>query len=235
MALKKSIIVSCFNQKGGSGKTTTAFQLADALGRRNYRTAVADIDRQATNSFLWGTQRAEGRIETLIVPMAQFGSRFLEELQALHEQTDIVFIDCPPEIENELCWKALMVSDLILIPVPPVKGDVISSLQAGEFAAKAREQNPTVKIAYCVAQNRRGRFHSEAVKLLRAKAGEPVLNTVINQRAVFAEAQARHCAVQWLDPNMKTPATQELNDLADEICDLVAIPKKQKSKGKGVK
>lgn len=233
MALKKNIIIACFNQKGGSGKTTTAFQMADTLGRRNFRTAVADIDRQATNSFLWGTQRAQGRIETVVATMSHFGSRFLEELQALHEQTDIVFIDCPPVLEDELCWQALMVSDLILVPVPPVKGDVISSLQAGEFAATVRGDNPDVKIAYFVAQNRRGRFHTEAIRLLSDKAQEPVFKTIINQRAVFAEAQARHCAVQWLDPNLKTSSAQELDSLADEICDFIGIPKKLKAKSKG--
>jgi len=226
-------IITCFNQKGGSGKTTTATQLGDVFGRRGYTTAVADIDRQSTTSFLWGVQRAKDRVETVIAPMSQFGERYIDELSALSNECDLVFIDCPPLLEDDLCWKSLVVADLILIPVPPSMGDVISSLQAGEFAAKAREINPSLKIAYFVSQYRRGMYHANAVEKLRAKAAEPVLNTMINQRAVFAEAQARHCGVLWLDPHGKTPALTELNALADEVAASLEIPaSKTKRKGK---
>jgi len=228
----QSKIITCFNQKGGSGKTTTAAQLADTFGRRGYRTTVADIDRQSTASFLWGTQRARDRVETFVAPMAHFGDQYLAELSAMSEQSDLVFIDCPPVLEDDLCWQSLIVADLILIPVPPNMGDVISSIQAGEFAAKAREKNPALKIAYFVNQFRRGVFHTKAVETLRSNATEPVLKTIITQRAVFAEAQARYCAIQWLDPNGKTPAATELNALADEISGHLGIPKKN-GKGKG--
>ncbi len=227
-------VITCFNQKGGSGKTTTATQLADTFGRRGYTTAVADIDRQSTTSFLWGIQRAKDRVETVIAPMAQFGDRYLEELAALANNCDLIFIDCPPLLEDDLCWKSLVVANLILIPVPPSMGDVISSLQAGEFAAQARKQNPTLKISYFVSQYRRGMYHNSAVEKLRAKATDPVLQTMITQRAVFAETQERHCGLQWLDPNAKTPAMAELNALADEVSSILTIPKTKK-KGKGTR
>lgn len=226
-------IITCFNQKGGSGKTTTAAQLADTFGRRGYCTTVADIDSQSTASLLWGAQRAAERIETYVLPMAHFGNQFIEKLAGLADQSDLIFIDCPPELEDDLCWRSLVAADLILIPVPPSMGDVISSLQAGEFAAKARDENPTVKIAYLVSQNRRGMFHRKAIDALYSKAKEPVLSTEITQRAIFVEAQARNCGVQWVDPNSKSPATTELNSLADEIAALIKLPKpKTKNRGR---
>jgi len=39
-------IITVFNQKGGVGKTTSVINLAAALGRRNKRTLVVDIDPQ---------------------------------------------------------------------------------------------------------------------------------------------------------------------------------------------
>lgn len=217
-------IIACYNQKGGSGKTTTAAQLADVFGRRGYTTTVADIDRQSTASFLWGTQRQKDRVETFVLPMTQFGDSYLSKLSEICDQSDLVFIDCPPILEDDLCWKSLIVADLILIPVPPNMGDVISSIQAGEFAAKAKESNPGLKIAYFVSQFRRGIFYTKAVEALRNNANAPVLKTMLFQRAAFAEAQARNCGVQWLDPNNKTPANQELNALADEVAMYIDIP-----------
>jgi len=46
------IIVSVINNKGGCGKSTTTYNLADALGRKNRRVLVIDMDPQCNTTSI---------------------------------------------------------------------------------------------------------------------------------------------------------------------------------------
>jgi len=58
MAMRSIAVV---NEKGGSGKTTTAVNLAAALGERDRRVLVVDLDPQASASKWYGVKEPRGR------------------------------------------------------------------------------------------------------------------------------------------------------------------------------
>lgn len=68
-------ILALLNLKGGSGKTTTAVNLAEALGARGHRTLLVDLDPQASASAWLGVQDSgQGLLDALA------GQRSLAEL-----------------------------------------------------------------------------------------------------------------------------------------------------------
>lgn len=60
-------IIACVNQKGGSGKTTTAVNLSAALGERGKRVLLLDLDPQASaTNWLGITDAGRGLLDAFI-------------------------------------------------------------------------------------------------------------------------------------------------------------------------
>ncbi len=141
-------VISCLNLKGGSGKTTTAVNLAAGIGARGYSTRLLDLDPQGSASR-WAAQAEEEKSPTgsFILSRdcqhleskktAQVVKVALEE--AKRDKVTVVVIDTPPELEDR-SLVAAMVADLVLVPVTPSPLDVWAAQQAVAVALEAREE-----------------------------------------------------------------------------------------------
>lgn len=66
-------IICVVNRKGGSGKTTTTFNLAGALAEQGYRVLVIDVDPQGSFSRSLNVDRAGPKLSTvLMAPSEEF-------------------------------------------------------------------------------------------------------------------------------------------------------------------
>lgn len=135
------ITVAVLHQKGGSGKTTLATNLAAAAHLEGLRTVVVDLDPQAS-SLAWGASRREGsRLEGIAVSLAVSKSHRKIALPRFRELTsgyDVAILDGPAR-EPGITRSGALFADVVLVPIVPgptdfwaVKTDTIESLDAAD-------------------------------------------------------------------------------------------------------
>ena len=131
------IIVSG-NLKGGTGKTTIAVNLACALSTRGHGVALLDVDPQGTANHWAGRGALPLHVEAA-PPSGLVGrQRWLQRAVELRDAADIVVVDMPPSSAPTLA-SALMVADLLLIPITASAVDVPPTAEVLRLVREARE------------------------------------------------------------------------------------------------
>ena len=112
------MIISILNQKGGTGKTTLAVNIAREYTLRTMKTLLVDSDRQGS-AQRWH-ERAKGQlIDMTCLPMTTLDKDILK-------YTDIyerIIIDGLPQI-SPMTVCAIKAANIILIPVQPSPYDI---------------------------------------------------------------------------------------------------------------
>jgi chromosome partitioning protein len=111
--------VAIISQKGGAGKTTIAIHLAVAAEKRGMKTALFDLDPQASASS-WSDKRNK---PSPAVVSAQAGRLPALLEQARAQSADLVIIDSAPNADAA-SLAAARAADLILVPCRPAAFDL---------------------------------------------------------------------------------------------------------------
>lgn len=203
-----AVVITVAQQKGGTGKTTLAANLAAGMAS-SARIALLDIDPQKSLAR-WHAIRAARTAETAPLTFSDVsGWRLTAELDRLKRSHDVVLIDSPPQIDTD-ARLAIRGADLVLIPVQPSPPDVWAA--EGTLALAAAEHR-----AACVVLNRvppAGKIVATVKADLTARK-LPLLRSAIGNRTGFAMAFAAGLGVTEAAP--RSSAAAELRALLDEI------------------
>ena len=121
-------IILITHQKGGVGKSTLTFNLAQNIAT-NSKVAVLDFDLQGSLS-----QLEELVTDFKIIP-------YQDKLESISElQYDFIFIDTPPYLSNHLA-KLISISDLIIVPT---KAGILDLLAIKSTLAIIEQEKRTI-------------------------------------------------------------------------------------------
>lgn len=203
-----AIVITVAQQKGGTGKTTLAANLAAALAR-DRRVALLDIDPQRSLTRWYALRAVRAAPATALTFSDVSGWRLTAELDRLKRSHDVVVIDTPPQIDTD-AKLAVRGANLVLVPVQPSPPDVWAA--EGTLKLASEEKRRAAIVLNRVPPTSRLR---EAITADLVARKLPLLRASIGNRTGFASAFAEGLGVSEAAP--RSTAATELRDLLDEL------------------
>src|SRR5580704_4774409 len=117
-----AVVITVAQQKGGTGKTTLAANIAAAFATER-RVGLLDIDPQKSLGRWHSLRRARLQQTAALAFSDISGWRLPAELERLKRDHDLVVIDSPPQLDTD-ARVAVRAADLVLVPIQPSVPDV---------------------------------------------------------------------------------------------------------------
>ena len=200
-------VIAVVQQKGGSGKTTLAVNLAVAYARRGLTVALLDTDPQGSLGR-WFMARGDAGMD--FTTSSAWGVSY--ECEKLRRVADVILIDTPPKVDADL-RPALREADLVLVPVASSHVDLWAT--EGVLDLARREGKPATVV---LNRMRAGTRLSEDVAAAAAALDATVAGTRIANRNLYAETLGQGLGIA--DVQRRGAAADEIATLADEVARL---------------
>lgn len=223
-------IISCFNQKGGAGKSTVSVHLAVGLAGRGYKVALIDTDEQSS-AMTWAAQAGEDApFPAAVMGLSQMGARLHQELKKHVADYDFLVVDCPPAINSPIPKSAMLVSDLAIIPMKASPVDIWAATPAKELALDVQTINESLQVRVLPNEVQKTKLARDAIEVLEEDTAVPVMQTRIALRTAYRECASDGATVYSMrnrKGELKAPdAVDEMECLVREVLELLNCPQK---------
>jgi chromosome partitioning protein len=207
-----SIIVVVGN-KGGTGKTTLALNLAAGLARHD-TVIVIDADPQQS-AYQW---RLVGNDRPGLPAVIAAAHGLEQTIAAMRDTHRHVVVDCPPSIKAPQTEAALRIADHALIPVQPSPMDLWATTHIAKILERLRPENPKLRVLIVMSQIEPRTTLSRLMPEAAAELDLPVARAALRRRSIH-----RHCVLEgrtvFQAGRRGADAAQEIDTLITEVLD----------------
>lgn len=211
------MIILIGGEKGGTGKTTIATNLAAMRALAGRDVLLIDTDPQGSANY-WVQSRDEENITPRVACVQKFGKGLPAEVKDLAHRYQDIIIDAGGRDSVEL-RSALVVVEKAYIPIQPSQFDIWTLNQMDELVETAKGFNPDVQARVIISRsstNPSVHESDDTGKLLDDFTNLDLAEVTIRDRIAYRKAAKDGLAVTELKP--KDPkAVEEMEALYREV------------------
>lgn len=211
------MVVLIGSEKGGTGKTTVATNLAALRSGENRDVLLVDTDKQSSASD-WAAVRDEVEGVPRVSCVQVFGKQVTSQVQDLSGRYDDLIVDAGGRDSVEL-RSTMVVADRLYIPVQASQFDVWTLENMEELVEKAQAINPELEAAVLInraSPHPQVREAEEAKEMLEGLDHLTFSGIVLHDRIAFRRAVSNGNSVA--EPSSPDPkACREIRSLYDVV------------------
>lgn len=211
------MIILIGGEKGGTGKTTIATNLAAMRALAGRDVLIIDTDPQGSANY-WAQSRDEENVIPRVACIQKFGKGLPKEVQDLAHRYQDIIIDAGGRDSIEL-RSALVVAQKAYVPIQPSQFDIWTLGQMDELVETAKAFNPDLQAKVIISRsstNPSVHESDDTGKLLNDFTNLDLANVTIRDRIAYRKAAKDGLAVSELKP--KDPkAVEEMEALYKEV------------------
>lgn len=138
------MIIVVGGEKGGTGKTTVAVNLAAMRTRDKGDVIIVDAEPTQQNTSLWCLSREDSKIQPRITSMSKLGKTLRHDLLSLGEKYSTVIVDTGGQDSTEL-RASLLSADVVVSPMRPSQFDIWTLDRMNKLVGDARQVNSDLR------------------------------------------------------------------------------------------
>ena len=208
------MIISFLNQKGGVGKTTICINIAFAFKQIGFKVLLVDSDPQGSARD-WHSAGDGDLLDVIGLDRPTLD----KDVKKLEKQYDIIFIDGAPQLSS-MATKAIICSDMVLIPVQPSPYDIWASEELVSLVKQRQEIAKEIpKSAFIISRQIAGTIIGNEVRDALKDYNLPVFKNGTFQRVAYAVTASQGKTVA----GYSITAKKEINLIRNEIIEFLDL------------
>lgn len=214
------MIISITNEKGGSGKTTIAVNLASYFANKGDNVLLVDSDPQGSVRAFIESRMQENK-ELNFTSISLLGNSIAQQIHKLKSNYDLVIIDTGGRDSAEMRG-AMSVANISIVPIIPSQYDIAVLNKMIELHSQARIFNTDSKVLFAISKAHTNpilkKNISDLKEFIESKKKDFMflMNSVIYDRIAYQNAVKLGLGINEM-PQKDNKAFNEFEMFAKEI------------------
>ncbi len=219
------MIVILGGEKGGTGKTTLATNLAAMRVMKGHDVLIVDTDKQESANF-WAVTRNNNILQNNTIDCSkQYGGSVMRVSQDHNKVYEDIIVDAGGRNSSEL-RATMTIADALFIPIQPSQFDIWTLARMDDLVRLARNVNPNLKAEIVVNRASTNPTVSEVYEAFQIFSEYEHLTfsgIVIRDRIAYRRAASLGLSVTELSPS-DPKAAKEMNQFYEKVYHGKTIP-----------